>query len=742
VTHLGQITFDARPPQRQRVRRKTFELVRALGAPRDLATRIAADVSDVIRYLSHGGAGGLLGVWLDSSGPEGVLELRFTLSDPNTDTPTAPAGAPFPLRAAGYQGGHMLPALRYALRLGGVDPERVASARAGFATRSREELFAQLAASNAALQRSTADAERASATKAQFLANMSHEIRTPMNAIIGLTRLVLRSELSDQQRDQLEKIDMSARHLLGITDDILDVSKLEAGKLQLEDEAVDLPALLAEVEALQAEACRVKGLELKVVHGDDVPTFVRGDALRLRQVLVNLVSNAVKFTERGGVRLQVSRSAACDGGNASDDTSGHSAGVPSSDRSLLLRFEVHDTGIGIGPAELRGLFTSFTQADATITRRYGGTGLGLAICKSLVELMGGEIGVESEPERGSTFWFTARLGAADGVSGREPAAADAAQALPALDPRSRILVAEDNAINREIAEQLLADLGLRATFVVDGLQALEALRREPFDLVLMDVQMPVMDGITATRRIRRESAWRDVPVIALTASALRGDREVCLAAGMNAFVTKPIDPDALERTLRTWLSVSTSASPEASVVTEPVQASEPASEPASEQVAAQASVLAPEPLAEPTPQPAAPLAPAPAADPLAALRDSGVFDVERGLRFTRGNPVLYLRLLRGFVAEERDLPERLGASLAAGDHVLAERYAHTLRGLASGLGISALAERSEILEAALRGGQSGETLTRAAEALLEAHAAFTAAVETAAALDGDAGTAP
>jgi two-component system, sensor histidine kinase and response regulator len=527
----------------------------------------------------------------------------------------------------------------------------VARARAVLAARSREELFAGLEASNEALARASAEAQQASAAKARFLAHMSHEIRTPMNAILGMNRLALGTELTPLQRGYLEKVEASSRHLLAIVDDVLDVSKIEAGKVVLESQDLVLERVLDDVTTLAGGACADKGLWLRVEVAADVPATVQGDALRLRQVLVNLVTNAVKFTERGGVTVSV-------------------AATPAPDDRIGLRFAVRDTGIGLDEAQRRRLFQAFAQADPTITRRYGGTGLGLAICKSLVELMEGEIGVESRPGAGSTFWFTARFGPAEAQTTDRPAARAVPRvpppaAPPALDAGARILLVEDHRLNQEVAIGLLEELGLRATVVADGQRALDALRARPFDLVLMDVQMPVMDGLTATRRLRADPALRALPVIAMTAGALAGDREACLAAGMNDVVTKPIDPDDLRRALARWLARRDGAGPAAA---EPPHPSAPAD----------------------------PGAPAPTRVPArAALTElpRGVpgLDVDRGLRYARGRPDLYLRLLRGFLDDQRDLPPRLREALERDDLATVERLAHTHRGLASGLGAGASA---------------------------------------------------
>ena len=641
---------------RLRVRRKAFDVVRALGGERDLATRAAAAVSDVTRKLEALGETARLSVSLHER--NGGTTLRFVFSWRNGDTRTALAYA--------------LPALS---TLPGGAAER---ARDVLGARSREELLEGLRASNEALERSSAEARQASEAKARFLATMSHEIRTPMHAVLGMNRLALATDLDPQQRDYLEKIQLSATHLLGIIDDVLDASKLEAGKLALERGELDVRQVVDTVATLLATAVADKGLALHVEIAPEVPATLEGDALRLRQVLVNLVTNAVKFTAAGSVTVRVERLA-----DEADE--------------VVLRFAVRDTGIGMSDEQRRRLFDAFAQADASITRRYGGTGLGLAISRSLVELMRGEIGVESRTGAGSTFWFSARFAPASADTPRRPE--PPAEAVPddaPLDPALRVLVVEDNALNREVAAGLLAGLGLTPSFAVDGLQALEALRRERFDVVLMDIQMPVMDGITATRRMRADATLREVPVIAMTASVFAGDRDGCLAAGMNAVVTKPVDPAALARVLRRYGARRADAPGDGA----------PALGRAEEHDAG-----------------------LDVEDPLAPLRGLDLLDLERGLRFTRQDPTLYLDLLRGFMDEERDLPERLGFARTAGDAALAERLAHTIRGLASGLGTVELAATAEVLEGAYRSGADADAIDAATAALCDAHERLYSAVD-------------
>jgi PAS domain S-box-containing protein len=393
-------------------------------------------------------------------------------------------------------------------------------------------------------------AEAASRAKGEFLANMSHEIRTPMNGILGMTELALRTNPAPEQREYLHGVKTSAEALLTVINDILDFSKIEAGKLDFESLDFSLRDTLACALRPLTVPAHAKGLELACEVAPDVTDGLVGDPGRLRQVLLNLAGNAVKFTERGEVVVEVKRLSTDDTDKA-EKKGGRppsSSSVPSVSSVDTLLFSVRDTGIGIPKEKLGLIFQPFTQADGSTTRKYGGTGLGLTISQRLVELMGGRLWVESELGRGSTFYFTALLGLARGPVACSPPPAP----TPAAAPRAlRVLLAEDNAVNQVVAAQLLKSEGHEVTVAGDGRAALAALARQPFDVVLMDVQMPEMDGLEATAALRCQQAGsgRHMPVIALTAHAMKGDRERCLAAGMDDYLSKPIRPDDLRRVL-------------------------------------------------------------------------------------------------------------------------------------------------------------------------------------------------
>ena len=506
-------------------------------------------------------------------------------------------------------------------------------------------------------------AEEASHSKSEFLANMSHEIRTPLNAVLGMMSLLLETPLSAAQRDYVATARSSGAALLAVINDILDVSKVEAGKLEVEAAPFVLREGLEAALGMLAAKAQEKGLAFTCRVSEEVPVAIESDAARLRQILVNLLDNAIKFTPHGEVSLEVGMG-------------------PERDGLAEIHFTVRDTGIGIPADRLERLFKPFSQADSSMSRLYGGTGLGLVISQRLAERLGGGLWVESKAGRGSAFHFTLRARPAQGVPVRPPSGVYSLPPSETAERRPlRILLAEDNSINQRVGLLLLERIGYVADVAGNGVEALEALRRQPYDLILMDVQMPILDGLEATRRIRAEFPPERQPrIVALTANVLREQREACLAAGMDDFVQKPVGFAELREAL---------------------------------------SRCAGQPASEITAEPAVASAALDGVTPLDPTRLDGL----RRLGETAGKPIVPA-LVETYLAETPRRLERMRQAVDREDAADLAFVAHSLKGISAQLGVLQVAEVSARLEKVARDAELGA----AAELLAELERAFERAV--------------
>jgi two-component system sensor histidine kinase/response regulator len=468
-----------------------------------------------------------------------------------------------------------------------------------------------------------------------------------MNAIMGLTHIALRDSTSQSQRERLNKVADAAQHLLSIINDILDISKIEAGKLSLEEtDFAVVPGLTKAIQLINDKAS-TKQLRLSQQIDPALPATLRGDPLRIQQILVNFLSNAVKFTEQGEIELSVKLL----------ETEGN---------TLLVRYAVRDSGIGISEEMKTRLFKPFEQADTSTTRRYGGTGLGLAISHRLAEAMQGEVGVESTPGGGSTFWFTARLKMASASHGAAPAVTD--QFIQFL-PGTEVLLVEDNPINEEDASALLHDAGLCVDIARNGQEALNKAQNQHYALVLMDMQMPVMDGVEATRQIRRLPDWGDIPIIAMTANVFADDRNNCIAAGMNGHVAKPVNPATLMAELAKWLPTGKLGEPAFSVSE---SANESTNTPVSDD------------------------------EMLKGLNGIPGLETAVGLLAVRGRISSYNRLLGKLASNHTNDFSSIRQLIASGNYADARRLAHSLKGAAGTLGAVAVQQQAAALETAIQ----------------------------------------